>query len=165
MKSDLKEGLEKLKEIYTPTIKSTTLFLFNFVLSLLVLYLIRNINTLGHTLVEAIFSSKFTALIFGSVMIAPIVEEYGKRFCMKRGFLMMFALVFGFGELLFYMMDGVAFADRIAVVFVHITLAFVQQRFHDESIRLDNPWISKFGFLGAILIHAFYNLSVISTIT
>jgi hypothetical protein len=131
----------------------------------LILYLIRNINTLGAAICDLLFPSTIAILIFSSVIIAPIVEEYGKRFCLKRNFIFLFTLIFGFGELLFYMMEGVSFSSRISVVFVHLTLAFVQKTFHDRSIEKNNEWISKFGFLGAILIHSFYNLSVIATVS
>jgi RsiW-degrading membrane proteinase PrsW (M82 family) len=129
--------------------------------SLLMLYLIYNINTLGYNVFSSLFHSPTAVAVFSSVILAPIVEEYGKRFAVKRNFILIFAIIFGFGELLHYMSQGVAFADRLSVVFVHFTLAYVQKTFHDKSIEENNEWISKFGFLGAILIHSFYNLSAI----
>jgi hypothetical protein len=152
------DDIEKIKS----WIDKSSFLLINIIFSVLVFHLIKNVNSFTFNILETIFISPIAILVFLSVIFAPIIEEFGKRFFLKRNCIMLFTLIFAFLELIFYIRDGSLFSDRISVVFVHLTLAFVQKTYHEKSINENNIWISRFGFLGAILIHSFYNLSVIA---
>ena len=120
------------------------------------------VNTVGIAMM--IGSTDIVSLMTVSlVFIAPLIEEYMKRIAVVRGMPWMFLLVFCGVETMF-LAEGTGIPGlvmRIIPCMMHAVTMAIQWQAYRYSMETKSPMASVLGFLGAFLIHAIYNATVV----
>jgi len=97
------------------------------------------------------------ALIFGACIVAPLAEEYAKRFALIGKYPFVYTGIFAGIEALLYINMGAAVLPRIIVIGVHFATTAVQKSFADKEAEEGKPHPSMTGYIVAVGMHTMWN--------
>jgi hypothetical protein len=167
-----KLGYRELEEIFQIRIgrKEAISSSFQMVLTLLVMQLMVGFLV---TTICTLLGVADIKLIILACCVAPISEEAAKRIAILKGYPWLYTGIFGGIEASLYVsvlsfraiatgiftgqIISVVISSRLLGLAIHFALTIVQQQLHKESKESGPKFLSKFGFVIAILMHFVWN--------
>ena len=106
------------------------------------------------------------AMIVTSIIVAPIIEEAGKRIAVLEKYPWVYTGIFAGIEMLMYVFDLINAGGAITAVIImrlmalmmHFGTAIIQKYFHDKSISENDDSYSYAGYILAVFVHATWNI-------
>lgn len=132
----------------------------------ILLFVVSFIGGIGDSLFSPI-----AATFFGACIIAPLFEEYAKRFALLGNYPYIYTGIFAGLEAMIYIIGMTAagtplatalIARGIAFVF-HFSTTMVQKHYHDQAVKDDNETTSNMGYWVAVCMHFSWNLMAIAS--
>ena len=129
------------------------------------------------TILGTIFLGPVGGFIMSAVVVAPLVEEWGKREAIKGGFAYKYTGIFAGFEFGLYMMRfmiaavatgnpvilAVGLVGRLLAVGMHFLTAMVQKYFHELGEEDPESFLSSIGYVVGVCLHAAWNAAAISS--
>jgi hypothetical protein len=144
--------------------------------SLCIFIVLLFINTLMLSLTGPIIGTLFgaqSAMIFGVVVLAPIFEEYAKRYALLGNYPFVYTGIFAGIEALMYISmmvsNGIPMATalilRAAVLTMHFSTTIIQKFFHDKAIESGEEELSLTGYYLGVAAHSLWNMMAVVAAT
>jgi len=107
-----------------------------------------------------------SVLIFSVVVLAPILEEYAKRYALLGNYPFIYTGIFSGIEAIMYITmmvsNGIPLASsliiRAAALTMHFSTTLIQKHFHDKAISSGEEGLSLTGYYLGVAAHSMWNL-------